>query len=110
MFALSLIPDMQEVLLLLRRQAVESTGAARAQVLLAEEVQQLRHELSTVKSELQRRVPEPAPPGAKWVQMAHEGFGGREYWLNVDTQETSWERPVGILPPPPPFLESGGEA
>jgi hypothetical protein len=164
----------------------------------AEEVQQLRHELSTLKCSFERRVPEPPEPGAvsgktvdtslcnrigslcslcitidddnsvadttggtlrvnttcvknrllkrappralrggcRWrtrgsaagstVSVAHTSCDRNHdmteihlrfcdthavpmlttrrirYWLNVQTQETQWERPLGVLPPPPP--------
>ena len=78
--------------------------ATRAQLALAEEVQQLRHELRVLSSAFDRRVPEPPKPGDGWRRMTHGGFRspefphGREYWQHEDGT-TSWERPPGVSTP-----------
>jgi hypothetical protein len=99
--ALSVVPDMQELLQLTRAQQIDAQQATRAQLALAEEVQQLRHELRVLSAAFDRRVPEPPEPGAGWKRMIHEGFrspefpNGREYWVH-DDGTTSWSRPPGL--------------
>jgi hypothetical protein len=99
--ALSVVPDLQEILQLNRAQQIEAQQATRAQLALAEEVQQLRHELRVLSAAFDRRVPEPPKPGEGWTRMTHEGFRspefphGREYWQHQDGT-TSWERPAGV--------------
>lgn len=99
--ALSVVPDLQEILQLNRAQQIEAQQATRAQLALAEEVQQLRHELRVLSAAFDRRVPEPPKPGEGWRRMTHEGFRspefphGREYWQH-DDGTTSWERPPGV--------------
>ena len=102
--ALSVVPDLQEILQLNRAQQIEAQQATRAQLALAEEVQQLRHELRVLSAAFDRRVPEPPQPGAGWTRMTHGAFRspdfphGREYWQHEDGT-TSWERPAGVPTP-----------
>lgn len=102
--ALSVVPDLQEILQLGRAQQIEAQQATRAQLALAEEVQQLRHELRVLSAAFDRRVPEPPKPGAGWTRMTHGAFRsadfphGREYWQHEDGT-TSWERPAGVPTP-----------
>lgn len=100
--ALSVVPDLQEALLMLRQQSIEAQQATRAQMMLAEEVQQLRHELRALSTTFDRRVPEPADPNAGWERLTHPSFRsaefphGRQYWIHMDGR-TQWERPEGVL-------------
>ena len=93
---LSVVPDLQDALHLLRQQSIEQQQATRAQMMLAEEVQQLRHELLTLSTAFDRRVPEPPAPGEGWERKTHDSFSGREYWHHEESGTTSWDRPPGV--------------
>ena len=60
----------------------------------------------TERNELHRQRPAMSVLPPKWTE-AKDAASGDTYFWNIDTNETSWDRPVapptaGLAPPPPP--------
>merc|ERR1712070_133648 len=62
--------------------------------------QALNNDLRRIEADHMKNQGQPLPPG--WVEMRDQG--GRVYYWNKQSNQTSWERPGGSarMPPPPP--------